>query len=115
MIHELSLTELILELSFKLSLNLLDSQLIFYDVHVNQVIGFRLNYLEEFEFDSWVEQLFIILYLRNVRGTLFSTLSLILTLLLNEINVCPTILSGTFWSTLPKFLFPGKERIRKTM
>jgi len=34
------------------------------------------------------------------RDTLFSTLSLTLTLLLDEINVCPTILSGTHFQNV---------------
>jgi len=74
-----------------------------------------MNYLEEFEFDFWVEQLFIILYLRNIGNTNFLTLSLRFTLLLDEINVCPSILSGTFWSTSDylSFFFLGIRGLEK--
>lgn len=76
-----------------------------------------MNHLEEFEFNFWMEQLSIIFYLMNVRYTLFSTLTLTVILLLNEINACSTILSGTFQLTLDYVsLFSSRnQRIRNTM
>ena len=40
------------------------------------------------------------IYARNASNTLFSTLSQTLTILLGEINVCPTTLSGFYFQNV---------------